>query len=176
MTDAKKPYISASQLGMYERCGEQYRRRYIEKERIPPGVALLKGTGVHGGARVNFRQKVETHEDLPKKDIVEISVTEFERSYQNQGVLLTAEEESIGLQKVMGETKDSVVTLSGLFADEVAPVYQPAFVEESYRITIPRPNTISWPSWTWPTNRKGLSISRQPGNRRPSAMWIPQSN
>ena len=43
----EKPYLSPSQMGMYCRCGEQYRRRYIEKEIIPPGFALIKGGSVH---------------------------------------------------------------------------------------------------------------------------------
>jgi hypothetical protein len=121
---------------MYERCGEQYYRCYILKEKIPPGIALLKGSGVHGAARANFRQKVESHQDLPKKDIVEIAVTEFERTFSDRGVLLTLEEETIGLKNILGETKDSVSRLADLYAVEIAPVYQPVFVEESYRIVI----------------------------------------
>jgi hypothetical protein len=35
-----KPALSISQLDMLSRCGEQYRRRYIEHERLAPGVAL----------------------------------------------------------------------------------------------------------------------------------------
>jgi hypothetical protein len=133
--DAKR-YISASQLQMFENCGEQYYRRYILKEKIPPGIALLKGSGVHGAAKANFRQKVESHQDLPNKDIVEIAVTEFERTFSNQGVLLTPEEETVGLKNVLGETKDSVSRLADLYAVEIAPAYQPVFVEESYRVVI----------------------------------------
>lgn len=137
MKNGEKKYISASQLGMFERCGEQYRRRYLEKEIIPPGIAQVRGSGVHGGARENFRQKKETHEDLSKKDIIEISVAEFERVVSKQGVFLTQEEESIGYNKVIGETKDSVVRLADLFSTEVAPEYQPIYVEESHRLVIP---------------------------------------
>ena len=137
MKNGEKKYISASQLGMFERCGEQYRRRYIEHEIIPPGVSQVKGSGVHGGAKHNFRQKKETHEDLPKKDIIEISVAEFERVVSKQGVFLTREEESVGYNKVIGQTKDSVVRLANLFSTEVASEYQPVYVEESHRLVIP---------------------------------------
>jgi hypothetical protein len=136
MDEPKKPYISPSQLGMFERCGEQYRRRYLEKEIIPPGIAMVKGTGVHGGAKGNFRQKIESHQDLPRKDIIEISVTTFEQSAE-KGILLTEEEESIGYHKVVAQAKDGVVTLSGLYADEVAPEYQPVIVEDEQRVFIP---------------------------------------
>ncbi|RPI99134.1 MAG: PD-(D/E)XK nuclease family protein, partial [Deltaproteobacteria bacterium] len=134
--EKKKKYISASQLSTFERCGLQFFFRYVENIIIPPGVAMVKGVGVHGGAKANFKQKKESHKDLPKKDIVEISVTEFER-YAAMGVFLTPEEESVGYGKVLGQTKDSVVTLAGIFADEVAPAYQPKYVEEKHRIIVP---------------------------------------
>jgi hypothetical protein len=135
--EKNKKYISASHLGMYQRCGLQYQFRYIDKKKIPPGIALLKGAGVHGGARINFRQKKESKVDLPKKDIIEISVTEFENTFQSQGVFLTQEEETIGLKNVLGSAKDSIVTLASLYADQVAPIYQPIYVEESHRIVVP---------------------------------------
>jgi hypothetical protein len=137
MDEPKKPYISPSRLGMYEKCGEQYRRRYIEGEKIPPGIALVKGTGVHGGAKGNFRQKIVSREDLPRKDIVEISVTSYEEALSKGGLSLTKEEESIGYHKVVAQGKDGVVTLSGLYADEMAPAYQPLLVEEDQLVTVP---------------------------------------
>lgn len=132
----KKKYISASQLSMFERCGLQYQFRYLENRKIPPGVAMIKGVGVHGGARANFEQKKVSHKDLTRKDIIDISITEFERS-ASQGILLTKEEESVGYNKIIATAKDSVVTLSGIFADQVAPIYQPKFVEETHRIIVP---------------------------------------
>jgi hypothetical protein len=133
----KKPHISASQLSMFETCGESYRRRYVEGERIPPGCALLKGSGVHGGAKVNFRQKKESHRDLPKKDIVEAAVAEYEARINKDGYLLTPEEISVGKDKILGATKDDVASLSGLYATDVAPRYQPVLVEELQRILLP---------------------------------------
>jgi len=131
-----KPYISSSQLGLYEMCGEAYRRSYIEKEKIPPGIAMIKGIGVHGGSRANFRQKKDSHQDLPKKDIAEISVTEMERSL-GYGVMLTPEEDSVGKDIIIGKAKDSVVVFADLYSDFVAPEYQPVFTEEKQRIVIP---------------------------------------
>jgi hypothetical protein len=71
----EKPHLSQTQLTMYEKCGESYRRRYCdcEGEKIPPGIALVKGTGVHGGSKANFKQKIETKEDLSRKKIIDIS-------------------------------------------------------------------------------------------------------
>lgn len=130
-----KPYISASQLTMYEKCGEQYRRRYIENEKIPPGIAMVKGIGVHDGARGNYRQKIESHQDLPSTEIVEMAVAAYEKSIAN-GVMMTPDEKETGESNVIAAGKDSVVTLTNLFSNEVAPAYQPAWVEEKQRLIL----------------------------------------
>src|SRR5580700_2286114 len=74
----RKPFLSPTQLEMFSRCGEQYRRRYIEHEIIPPGIAMAKGKGFHAGAEHNMRQKLETGVDLSVAEIVDVAVTSFE--------------------------------------------------------------------------------------------------
>lgn len=133
----EKPYLSNSQLQMYERCGEAYRRSYIEGEKIPPKMAMLKGTGVHGASRVNFLQKIQTHKDLPKNDIVDAAVASYERGLSDSGVTLTQEEESVGYRNVVASAKDGVAIVAAVYADQVAPEYQPRFVEERHLIEIP---------------------------------------
>lgn len=132
-----KPHISVSQMEMLWRCGEQYRRRYMEGERILPGIALHIGTGVHAGAEVNFNQKIETHEDLPVSDIVDAAVSGFEVRYQSDGLALTDDEASQGLASVVGAAKDQLVQLAECHATEQAPDYQPTEVEHRSRIVFP---------------------------------------
>ena len=134
---SNKKYISSSQLGRYEMCAESYRRRYIEKDIMPPGIALVRGTGVHSGAKANFKQKIESHEDMKKEDIIDISVAEFEKRVEKDGLSFTEEEQSEGESNVIGKTKDSVVSLSELYAEETAPLYQPVQVEEKQRVVLP---------------------------------------
>ncbi len=139
MTEKKK-YISVSQLEMYERCGVQYWFRYVKPDAkpAPPGIALLKGSGVHAGARENFRKKRDTHEDLPATDIIDISVAAFEMEFAKAGEILPTEDDlEIGVRNALGKAKDSVVTLAGLFAIRVAPKYQPVYVEADQRIVVP---------------------------------------
>jgi len=133
----KKKYISPSQLGTFENCGEAYRRRYIEKEIIPPGVAALRGGSVHKGAEMNFLQKIESKIDLPRKDIIDKAAAEFDGRMKLEGLFLDPEAAARGKDIVVGEEKDITVRLAGLFADEVAPVYQPITVEEKIRIELP---------------------------------------
>lgn len=131
-----KPHLSPSQLDMFARCPEQWRRRYIEREIIPPGVALLTGTGYHAGAEVNLRQKIESHVDLPAADIIAAAVAGFEGAVAG-GYQLTPDEQSVGPKKVIGTAKDQVAALAKLHAKEVAPAYQPAEVEKPCRIVLP---------------------------------------
>lgn len=133
----KKPHISPSQVASYTRCGEAYRRRYIENEIIPPAISLSKGVAVHKGAQYNFEQKVESHHDLKSDDIIDKSVSEFEKTVETQGLTLSPEEESRGKALVVGEAKDSTRDLAGLFAREVAPKYQPKAVEEEVYTELP---------------------------------------
>lgn len=132
--------FSPSQLGMYTRCGEQYRRRYIAKEIVPPAIAMIRGTAVHKGSEVNFKQKIESWEDLPKKDIVDASVQDLNDRVQHEGILLSADEVSIGKDKVIDQAQKQVVSLSGLYADHVAKKYQPRAVELTQKIDIPDSN------------------------------------
>jgi len=132
-----KPYISASQLTLYETCGEAYRRRYIEGERIPPGMAAHKGSGVHGGAQHNFTQKIESHEDLPLKDIIEVAITSFERRLDSDDVLLLPEEVETGKSTIIGRAKDSVSRMATVLVEDVVHKYQPVLVEQKQKILLP---------------------------------------
>lgn len=133
----ERPYVSYSQLALFERCGEAFRRRYIEREKIPPGVAAIRGRAVHGAAELNHRQKIASGVDLPLGDLVDAAATAFDASRAEGGVLLTPEERSIGEANVLGRAKDRAVKLTGLYAHRVAPAIQPALVEERVRIMLP---------------------------------------
>lgn len=132
----EKPHLSPTQLELFAKCPEAYRRRYILAERIPPGIAALKGTGVHRGAQHNMAQKRETREDLPVDQIVEAAVAAFEAETHG-GYSMTPEETKIGRKKLIGTAKDDVVAMARVHAEQQAPDYQPVLVEELVRILLP---------------------------------------
>lgn len=132
-----KPHTSASQLAAYTKCPEAYRRRYLEHERIPPGIALLKGSGVHTGAETNMRQKVDTFRDLPVSDIIDAAVAGFDGRAQEEGVSLDDIESSRGPDVVLGEARDDVAELAAVHANQQAPEYQPVIVEREVTIELP---------------------------------------
>lgn len=132
-----KPHISNSQLQMYWRCAEQYRRRYMEGEILPPGIALLTGSALHRGAETNFSQKIESHMDLPAAQIIEASVVAFDEQTKG-GYALSEDETMRGPDIVLGEAKDQTAALAKVHAQQQAPDYQPVAVEHRTRIVMPK--------------------------------------
>lgn len=135
-SEAVKPHLSATQLESYCRCPEAYRRRYLEREVIPPGIAIIQGKSFHSAAATNFEQKIESRADLPVEMFKEAAAAAFDEERKN-GFCLTSEEESLGIGKVMGAALDKTVELIELHAKEQAPDYQPILVEEEVRIPLP---------------------------------------
>lgn len=127
-------HISFSQISMYLRCGEAYRRRYLENERIPPGVALVRGISIHKGAEEQNHFKLATREDKPKKEVLEVVSDSFDNALKD-GVWLTKEEKT-QKAKVIGQAKDETIGLGELFCDEVAPAIMPEKVEHSFVIPL----------------------------------------
>lgn len=121
-------HISYSRLSMYLRCGEQYRRRYLEKEIIPPGIALIRGISVHKGVELNNRYKLEKGKDIIKKDLIAIADSEFTKTLKAEGIYIIREEKSRRKQ-IIGEGRDDTVKLTGLYSDEVAPLIMPKKIE-----------------------------------------------
>lgn len=136
MPTKAKPYISPSRLDMFERCGEQYRRRYVEGEILPPGILLITGKSTHAGIELNMEQKIDSHEDLPADEVKDMTAEDFDAQVKG-GYELTAEESGRGAKKVLGEAKDTAVKLSELHMEEAAPEYQPTHVEHKVRIEMP---------------------------------------
>lgn len=127
-------HYSPSQISMYGRCAEQYRRRYVEGERLAPGIAMIRGSAVHDGARINFRQKIDSHADLPANEIVEAAAASFYAATHGTEITVTAEEAGRGVRAVIDEALDETTRLAHAHATMQAPDYQPVLVEERVQI------------------------------------------
>jgi hypothetical protein len=117
-----KPQLHQSSLAMLSRCGEAFRRRYIEGEKIPPGIALITGTAVHRSAALNLTHKLESGTLLPSEAVAENARDELARCW-DEGVLLEAGESEEALK---GEAIDQVTSLATLHAEHLAPHLDPA--------------------------------------------------
>ena len=126
--------IHQSSLGTALRCGEQFRRRYIEGERIPPGVAAGRGTGVHKANEVNLNQKVITGTDLKLSDLKDAARDGFVQAFRN-GIFLAKEDIPLK-NKILNDNLNDCLKLTGLYKKKVAPLIQPVEVERSFRIDV----------------------------------------
>lgn len=131
-----KPKFSHSRMASITSCGEAYRRNYLEKEKQPPRTMMAVGKSVHAAAEANFRQKIETHRDMPEDDIKDIAAESF-GGQEADGIGLTREEQRRGAVRVLGEMKDKAIDLAGMYAKRIAPEYQPEFVEQKFTIELP---------------------------------------
>ena len=125
--------ISHSRFSMYLRCGEQYRRRYVEKETIPPGIALIRGRSVHKGIELDNRHKLEAGKGISKKDLIAIADSEFTKTLKAEGVFFSREERG-QRRKLIGVGRDNTVKLTGLYSEEMAPLITPKQVEMKFEM------------------------------------------
>jgi len=126
-------HISFSQLNMLLRCGEQYRRRYIQKEIIAPSGSMVRGRSCHKSEEKNFKQKITSNIDLPIEQVKDVFSDEWERGkYQIRWT-----EEELGEDsptKTEGKFKDSGIALIGVYHTELAPLVIPEAVEDKFTV------------------------------------------
>ena len=120
--------LSPSQLGTFLRCGEQWRRRYLEGDVIPPGIAARIGSGVHRAAALNWREKLAHGRDLPLDAVQDAAAEAYHAELQN-GVFFPPEERSRAAV-AMAEGKDTAVRLATVMRNELAPHIHPELIEE----------------------------------------------
>lgn len=126
-------HISATQLGMFQRCGEQYRRRYIEGEILPPNARMVRGTGIHKARQANLTQKIESKQDLLKSEVLEAARDAVVSEFQNEIAL--DDGQSAGQAK--GETIDAAIRLAECDYLNFQIRMQPLDVERKIIVSVP---------------------------------------
>lgn len=128
-------HMSVSQLDMFFRCGEQWRRRYIEEDIMPPGIAARVGTGVHKAAETNYLHKMQTGLDMELDAVQDCAADAYDAALQ--GGVFFAPDEVAGAKKAMAEGRDNAVALAKVFREKLAPQVKPALVEEKIIFELP---------------------------------------
>ncbi len=128
-----RDHLSASSLSMFSRCPEQWRRVYMLGERQRPGAALIWGAADHSAHELNFRQKIDSHEDLKVDDVRTAFADAFDRKVEREGG--TSEIEWGNDQP--GDMKDKGVALVTVYHNHVSPRVQPVAVESDIAIELP---------------------------------------
>ena len=141
-TAPAKPQVglvwSNSALACLERCGEQFRRRYIERERTPPAPRMLRGTVVHRVASESMLRKMGRREDPELEEVTveeakDLAATHFEQEWAG-GVSFEQEPTTEGVAAAKAASKDFAIDLSAFYVDGLAPAINPIAVER--RITV----------------------------------------
>lgn len=131
---SQKLQLHVSGLTMLSRCGEQFRRRYIEGERIAPAVAVIVGQGVHRSVERNMRARLEDPHKaalLPLDEIYDVARDAVDRQWKD-GVTLDEDEAARGAENVRGEAVDKAVRLSEAHHFHIAPQIRPTHVERPW--------------------------------------------
>lgn len=120
--------LSPSKINAFERCQLQYKFRYLDGQRKPPGVAAAIGTATHKSVEMNLRAKMETGELLPKEAIQQAARDALENTWAG-GVQLDPDEPAD-----KGEAADQAVALATLHHEEIAPSIQPIALERPFGV------------------------------------------
>jgi hypothetical protein len=122
--------IHQSMLNSAFRCGESFRRRYVENEIIPPGVAAGRGTGLHFANKVNLTQKIKSGEDLPLTDIQDAARDGYVNAFKD-GVYIPQEQVS-EKDRLLTQGLDDAVRCATVYREKVSPGIQPKAVEQPF--------------------------------------------
>jgi len=112
---------------MYLRCPAQYYFRYEEGIKMPPRSALTKGKCVHKGIEHNYRQKIESKEDVKVNEVKEVVSSEFDER---------KDETDWRDGEDPGKIKDRTVGLAEMYHVNMAPTIQPLWVEQEVEVPI----------------------------------------
>lgn len=123
-------HVSASMLGQYLRCPEQFRQYRFLGRRMPPKGFLIWGTADHRALEVNWRQKIASHEDIPTSDVQEAFAEALDAEIREAG------EVEWGADKP-GDVKDAGVALVAAYHEKASPRVQPVQVEQKFSLEIP---------------------------------------
>lgn len=161
--DYPSGYLSASRVNMYEKCPAQFLFCYYLEGYAPPGAAAVLGSSFHAGIEVNYRQKVETEEDMPVEDVCDAFSDDFNE--RRHGGRWFSDEKP-------GAFKDQGVGLIRAYQKNIAPIVMPESIE--------RWLGIHFDNYDWSfrgradiLTKDGILIETKTTGRRPSQPMKP---
>jgi hypothetical protein len=127
--------VSPSRLGAIARCGEAFRRRYIERERTPPAVGMLVGRAVDDSVSRNLRAKMAGVK-APIEKLLDTARDSLRREWDEEPPELDEREAADGEEKTRDQAVDRAVRLAELHAKEVAPTLAPVDVQRGFGVEL----------------------------------------
>lgn len=134
-----KRQLHWSQIAMFTRCPEQFRRRYVLGETLPPATGALIGTGMHRAAEVDLGRKMDTGELAPVEEIMDAARDAVAKAFDDPvGVLLTDDERRTGPEAVRANAIDTAVRCAIAHHARLAPLAEPVQVERKWTLELER--------------------------------------
>jgi CRISPR/Cas system-associated exonuclease Cas4 (RecB family) len=126
--------LHATALTLWSRCGEAFRRKYIENERTPVSVQSAVGTAVHRSSESDLKHKLETATLLPEEAVKDIARDTLVSNWDQ--VEPSPEDLEEGIDCSRDRSIDRAVTLASFHHSEVAPSICPTHVEREWVLDI----------------------------------------
>lgn len=131
-------HLSATSIGMFRRCPEQFRHRYILGEKERPGEGLVIGSMFHEAVEFNYAQKIESHTDRPVAEVVEYLQDEavpkvLEANGGAEEISWDAADAAKGVEVARRDSERILVR----YHEDVVPRIQPVALEEELFIRDP---------------------------------------
>jgi len=114
---------------MFLRCPKQYEYRYINNIKIPPGSALFQGKVWHETIENNYRQKIETREDLPLNHQIEFYTATFDKKIKEEEIVFDE-------GQTPDRLKDEGINITEIQHKIIAPTVFPMEVEKKFDINL----------------------------------------
>lgn len=134
---SKKPQLHVSALNTLSFCGEQFRRRYVENEKKPPGIALVVGRAVDTAVTADMNEKKRSRQLLPDEAIGDIARDSVVEEIAKDGLRAESpEEQASTLDKIAGDGIDRSVRMALTHHIHHAPKLNPKHVQRPFVITL----------------------------------------
>lgn len=125
--------IDFSAADTWLRCGEQYRRRYVEGKRSPPGIALVEGTSHHAAMEEDNLSKRDKGKQLPAKALTEVFASRLDAETEKAKGECEAAKSAFDWE---GEDRNRLMNRAKLlhvdYAGKWSQKFEPVYVEHSF--------------------------------------------
>jgi hypothetical protein len=122
-------HISHTQVAMLLRCGEEYRRTYVEQEPRPLAPAIVIGQVYHRAIEYGLRARLTDGTELSVAEIRQVAEDAWTMAVAGQAIAWNGEDPEPLRQKALA--------LAALYWEEAAMTVQPQAVEAGFQIAVP---------------------------------------
>jgi len=132
--------LSPSSLAKFVECPREWQQTYLAERPDKPAENLIVGSAFHSAMEFNFRQKIESHVDVP---VVELIEYHDDLGFDER---LTFDQEKAGEEIVWKTSYDEAKTrarlMIGEYRNRVCERIQPIAVEEKFQVPMGGPVKI----------------------------------